>query len=176
MIATETLKLNLGSRDRFIPGYKNMDIDAHPGVDFVGDVSDLSRFEDCSVSAVFASNILEHFPHTRTNNVLTEWKRVLRPGGALYLSVPDFSRAVEIYHSCGLKDWIQNQLMGDQEYATAFHYAIFDEKRLRDIVMDVGFRECSAVERFEFADKNDCSNNVSNIDGKLVSLNMVARK
>lgn len=176
MLATETLKLNLGSRTRKMAGFKNMDIDAHEGVDFVGDVSDLSRFESESVAAIFASNILEHFPHTCTHNVLTEWNRVLRPGGALYLSVPDFARAVEIYKKTGLRDWIQNFLMGDQPYATAFHYAIFDEERLRDIVLSVGFRECSAVERFLFAAPEDCSNNISTHDGKLISLNMVAVK
>ncbi len=51
MIATEDIRLNLGSRDRKIPGFKNMDIDAHEGVDIVGDVSDLSMFEDESVLA-----------------------------------------------------------------------------------------------------------------------------
>lgn len=157
-------------------GFNNMDIDAHGGVDFVGDVSDLSRFQDGSIDAIYASNILEHFPHVRTNNVLTEWKRVLRVGGILYLSVPDFARAIEIYKQTGLKDWIQNFLMGDQGYKTAFHYAIFDEKRLRDIVIEAGFRECSFVERFSFSDPDDCSNNVSSIDGKIVSLNAVVIK
>lgn len=176
MIATEALKLNLGSRDRSMPGFKNMDCEAHPGVDFVGDVSDLSRFEDGSVSAIFASNILEHFPHIRTHNVLTEWKRVLKTGGTLYLSVPDFARAVELYQKCGLNDWIQNFLMGDQPYPTAFHYAIFDENRLRMVLMSVGFRECYRVESFPFADKNDCSHNLSTMDGRHVSLNMVVRK
>lgn len=172
----EAIKLNLGSRDRHMPGFKNIDIDPHPGVDYVGDVSDLSRFESGSVSSIFASNILEHFPHTKTSDVLAEWKRVLKTGGVLYLSVPDFDRAVDIYRQCGLKDWVQAQLMGDQEYKTAFHYALFDEKRLRDTVLSVGFRECSFVERFDFSNPNDCSNNVSNIDGKPVSLNAVVIK
>lgn len=176
MLTMEALRLNLGSRTRKMAGYKNMDIDAHPGVDFVGDVADLSRFESGSVSSIFASNILEHFPHTKTAEVLTEWKRVLKSGGILYLSVPDFARAVEIYRQRGLEDWVQNFLMGDQPYATAFHYALFDEKRLRKIVLEAGFRECSCVEFFNFADPDDCSNNVSNVDGKPVSLNAVVVK
>ncbi len=176
MMATQDLKLNLGSRTRHMEGFKNMDIDPHEGVDYLGDVSDLSRFEPESVAAIFASNILEHFPHTQTKSVLIEWNRVLKPGGFLYLSVPDFARAVAIYHDAGLKDWVQNFLMGDQGYKTAFHYAIFDEERLSEIVLSAGFRECSFVETFPFADHADCSNNVSNIDGKFVSLNAVVRK
>ncbi len=176
MIATDDIRLNLGSRDRKIPGFLNMDIDAHEGVDIVGDVSDLSRFEDGSVHQVFASNVLEHFPHPQTLSVLKEWHRVLRPGGILFVSVPDFARAVEIYKHLGLEDWIQNFICGDQGYKTAFHYAIFDDHRLRDLVLKAGFRECSLVEFFPFAAKGDCSNNVSTYDRKPVSLNAVVRK
>lgn len=157
-------------------GYLNMDVDAHPGVDYVGDVSDLSRFTDGSIDKVFASNILEHFPHVRTLEVLKEWRRVLRVGGTLYLSVPDFARTVTIYRAEGLKDWIQNFICGDQTYKTAFHYAIFDENRLRNLTLMAGFHECSFVESFDFADPKDCSNMISTFDAKPVCLNAVVRK
>jgi|SRR6185369_2802567 len=160
-----------------MPGFKNMDIDAHDGVDFVGDVSDLSRFKDCSIAEIFASNILEHFPHRDTLKVLREWHRVLEPGGKLYVSVPDFARAVELYKKFGLKDWIQNFLCGDQEYKTAFHYAIFDTDKLLDVLKHAGF---SKVERiggtFPIANPKDCSNMTSNADGRLVCLNVVVIK
>lgn len=154
-----------------------MDIDAHPGVDYVGDVSDLSRFADGSISVLFASNILEHFPHTKTLDVLREWNRVLEAGGKLHLSVPDFSRVAELYVKHGFSEWIQNFLMGDQEYKTAFHYAIFDESRLMKLCGDAGF---STFERvygsFPFAELKDCSNLVSNIDGQQVCLNATVVK
>lgn len=173
----ETLCLNLGSRDRIIPGYENMDIDPHPGVKHVGDVSSLEKFPDGSVTQLFASNILEHFSHKRTVDILKEWHRALKPGGILYLSVPDFERVVELYKRCGrVNDWIENFVCGDQDYATAYHYAIFDSKRLREVVLQAGFRECSYVESFGFADKNDCSNIVSSLDLKPVCLNAIVVK
>jgi predicted SAM-dependent methyltransferase len=174
MIATETLKLNLGSRTRLMPGFKNMDIDAHDGVDFVGDVSDLSRFADGSVSEIYASHILEHFPHLKTLDVLKEWSRVLSPGGKLYVAVPDFARCVELYGTLGLDQWIVNFLSGDQIYATAYHYNLFDEPRLTKYLADSGFSDSFRVEAFPIGDENDCSNLASTIDGERVSLNMVA--
>lgn len=170
------LKLNLGSRDRAMPGFKNMDCEAHPGVDFVGDVADLSRFESESVAEIFASNIIEHFPHGQTVKVLKEWRRVLEKGGILYLSVPDFARAVEIYRMRGLEDWVENFTHGDQGYATAFHYAIFDYDRLNRKCVEAGFSYASRVNSFDFAAPNDCSNLVSNADGKRVSLNVAVVK
>lgn len=173
-IAIEKLKLNLGSRDRAIPGFKSMDCDPHSGVDLVGDVGDLSRFADGSVSEIYASHILEHFPHPQTMSVLKEWARVLEPGGILYVAVPDFNRTVEIYQEYGFADWVLNYLWGDQGYKSAFHYAGFDFERLKKLLLEAGFAEASQVDNFPVGHPKDCSTNVFNLDGKPVSLNVVA--
>lgn len=176
MIETKIAGLNLGSRDRAIPGFFNMDIDPHPGVDIVGDISDLSRFADGSVPAIYASHCLEHFPHVKTLAVLTEWRRVLESGGILYVAVPDFRRTVELYlkSDVGLTDWMNNYLWGDQGYSTAYHYAGFDFPRLRKMLLAAGFSEASQVEEFPIGDKLDCSRKISTLDGKPISLNVVA--
>ncbi len=175
-IVKEILRLNLGSRDRIIPGFKNMDLEQHPGVEYVGDVGDLSRFGDESVGEIFASNILEHFKHTQTAAVLKEWHRVLERGGKLYLSVPNFRRAVQIYLRTGFKDWIENLLMGDQGYDTAVHYALFDETRITELLTSAGFRVIELVDSFKFAPEKDCSNLRSNIDMLPVCINLEAVK
>jgi predicted SAM-dependent methyltransferase len=175
-VIIEPLKLNLGSRDRAMKGFQNMDIDAHEGVDFVGDVSDLSRFENESVEEIFSSHILEHFEHTRTEDVLKEWFRVLKPMGKLYVAVPDFRRCVELYFQVGLNQWIVNFLCGDQGYKTAFHYNLFDEPRLSQMLKRVGFVEVYRVDEFEMSLPRDCSNLASTHDGERVSLNLVAIK
>jgi SAM-dependent methyltransferase len=170
------VKLNLGSRDRAIHGFIGMDCDKHEGVDVVGDISDLSRYADGSVSEIYASHCLEHFPHPQTMKVLKEWHRVLEKGGILYVAVPDFARTVDLYKRCGLNDWVQNFLWGDQIYPTAFHYAGFDEGRLRKLLLLAGFYEVSRVEDFPVGHPLDCSRKVSTLDGKPISLNCVAIK
>lgn len=178
MIAQKIVGLNLGSRNRAIPGFLNMDCDQHEGVDIVGDISDLSRFESGSVPAIYASHVLEHFPHVKTLDVLREWNRVLSPGGILYVAVPDFKRAIELYLTSpeGMGDWVVNYLWGDQAYPTAFHYAGFDVHRLTSLLRKAGFSEVSRVGNFPIGDSQDCSRKVSTFDGKPVSLNMVAIK
>ena len=168
--------LNLGSRNRAIDGFLNMDCDKHEGVDIVGDISDLSRFADGSIPAIYASHILEHFPHPRTLNVLKEWFRVIAPGGKLYVAVPDFERCAELYSAYGITQWLQDYVSGGHEYPTAKHEAIFDEAKLSGLLLAAEFSESWRVEQFPFGDENDCSNLVSNLDGEPVSLNLIAIK
>ncbi len=167
------MKLNLGSRDRNMEGFKNMDIEKHPGVDYVGDVSDLSRFKDGSIEEIYASNILEHFPAVRTVEVLKEWNRVLEDDGRLLISVPDFKRCAELYLEYGLQDWIVNMLWGDQEYETAFHYTGFDHNRMLRLLAQANFKTATRVISFGV---EDCSSLVCSKDKKPVCLNMVATK
>lgn len=173
----EAIKINLGARDRSIAGFRSMDCDPHPGVDIVGDISNLSMFKDGEVDEIYSSHVLEHFPHARTAAVLKEWARVLKPGGVLYVAVPDFARVVELYQAVGgVTQWIQEYVSGGQEYATAYHYAIFDEAKLESLLREAGFSEVSRVELFPIHGPNDCSTKSSNWDSKPTSLNMVAVK
>jgi len=167
------IKLNLGCHNSIRPGYVNIDKDKYPGVDLVADVFKLD-YADNSIAEIYASNILEHTPHIRTLEILKGWHRILVTDGILKISVPDFDRTIEIYLKDGLKDWIVNFLWGDQGYEGAFHYCGFNEERLTKLLRQAGFTDISRVERLPGNQDNECSNLVSNVDGKFVCLNMVA--
>jgi len=176
-IVVDEIRLNLGARTRSIPGFLSVDIDEASGADVIADISDLSRYADCSVSEIYASHCLEHFPHVRTLSVLKEWVRVLKPGGILYVAVPDFARSIEIYLNIGrMNEWLVDYLWGGQEYPTAYHMAGFDFDRLSKLLHEAGFSEASRVDNFPVGDEHDCSRNVSTGDLKSVSLNVVAVK
>lgn len=81
--------LNLGSGDHYIPGYTNVDIRTDCRADLVADVTDLHMIATDSVTEILASDILEHFPESRTDAILAEWARVLEPCGVLKLRVPN---------------------------------------------------------------------------------------
>ena len=170
------LKLNLGCHTRIKPGYVNIDKDFYPGVDRVGGVDSLPAFEDNSVDEIYASNIIEHFAHTETKRILTEWHRILKKDGILCISVPDFDRAIQIYLSCGLCNWVRNFLWGDQGYAGAFHYTAFNESTLTTILKDAGFSEISRVEKLPNSSPDECSNLISTHDNRTVCLNLIAIK
>lgn len=80
--------IDLGcSRNKVHP--KQIGIDTYPydNVDIVHNVNDLWFFKDGEVDAITASHILEHFGNTK--KILSEWDRVLKPGGTLAIIVPD---------------------------------------------------------------------------------------
>lgn len=53
------MKLHIGG-EVTKDGWKIFNISEKPGVDFIGDISDLCMFEKDSVSDVYASHVLEH--------------------------------------------------------------------------------------------------------------------
>lgn len=62
----------------------------------LGDVRDIS-YPDNHFDVVFASELLEHFMWGDDVKVLREFYRVLKPGGAIKIIVPDFEYAVRTY-------------------------------------------------------------------------------
>lgn len=175
--ASKEIRLNLGARNRAILGFLSVDIDPASGADVIADISSLPSYADGSVSEIYASHCLEHFPHGKTIPILREWARVLKPGGVLYVAVPDFERAVELYKiSNGFNQFLLDLIWGGQEYEMAFHVAGFDFKFLSSILRTAGFSEVSRVQEFPIGDKHDCSRLVSTMDGKSISLNVVGVK
>jgi len=71
------MKLHIGAGEKYLPGYKHMDIIKRPHIDYVGDVGDLSFLQDSSVDEIYACHILEHFNRNEVEDVLLEWNRVL---------------------------------------------------------------------------------------------------
>ena len=63
------MKLNIGGKEKK-EGWKILNIQKIDGVDFVGDISDLSQFQNQSISEVYASHILEHVPQKKVNDTL----------------------------------------------------------------------------------------------------------
>jgi hypothetical protein len=169
----EPLRLNLGGRTTNIPGFKTVDLYGGSNVDIATDVSDLSMIGDRTVKTIYASHILEHFPHVKTQDVLKEWYRVMEPGGKVYIAVPDFEAVVKIYVQDGLTEWMRNFLYGDQEYDKAFHYTSFDFSSLSLSLVKAGFYDVKRIPQMPYG-LADCSKLRYSRGSIPVSLNVVA--
>ena len=100
------MKLNLGSGDKLQEGYENIDGHGYEGT-LQMDIRKLP-YEDESVDEVYSKDVLEHFGWREWRTVLTEWVRVIRPGGVLKLRFPDLDKMIANY---------QNEILriGDRE-------------------------------------------------------------
>ena len=166
------MKLHIGSKGAAIPGFKKVDMVQWGDTDYVRDARDLSCFADNTVSEIYASHILEHFHKPETVNVLREWHRVLQPGGIAYISVPDFSRAIELYNKIGyLTDYLQDLIWGGQEYPTAFHYRGFTYPILSGLMSEAGFSKVERIAEMPYGVR-DCSKLRDTLDGKSNSIHV----
>lgn len=84
-----TRRLEIGPGDHRIPGFETLNIVDGPEVDYVCDAAEPLRFVDGTFDLIYCSHILEHIPWYKTEKVLRDWTRVLKPGGTLEVWVPD---------------------------------------------------------------------------------------
>ncbi|MBO9999591.1 MAG: methyltransferase domain-containing protein [Cyanobacteria bacterium SID2] len=172
------VKLHIGGKKAH-PDWKIFDIEPRPEVDFVGNAADLSQFEDNSIDAIYASHVLEHFYHSLNNELidtLTEWHRVLKPGGKLLISVPDLQTVCWLYLNPNLLPFERLHLMrvmfGGQTNEFDVHKVGFDFDILALYLEEVGFFEYERVMEFNLFD--DCSS--LRLLDTLISLNVIATK
>lgn len=136
------MNLHLGCGKRFIPGYIHVDAVDYPHVDHISTIDNLSFIGDNSVDIIYTCHVLEHFKRREVPRVLSEWQRVLKPGGVLRISVPDFASLCEIYQKFDNQlNLVVGALFGRQDYLYNIHYNVFDFQSLKQSLEDVGFIE-----------------------------------
>jgi len=140
--------------------FVNVDALPYPHVHVVTDrITELDQFADESVDLVYMCHILEHIRTPRLGEVLCEMRRLLKVGGVLRLSVPDFDRLLDVYRAAdGDLDAIRMQLMGGQESDYNIHYGVFNERSLSGLLHKAGFRavrpwDPSTCSHHDFKDK-----------------------
>jgi predicted SAM-dependent methyltransferase len=176
------MKLHIGAGDKFLPGYKHMDVISRPHIDYVGDAGDLSFLSDDSVEEIYACHILEHFGRHEVAGVLAEWYKKLARGGTLRISVPDFEAIMAEYAQGANLERLIGLLYGGQNYKYNFHYQAYDFPRLKGLLEDAGFINISTYDWRDFlpAGYDDYSRaympHMDFENGRLMSLNVMAVK
>lgn len=82
-------KLEIGPGEVRIDGFETLNVIPAVNVDYVCDAARRLPFRGGTFEVVYASHVLEHIPWYNTEAVLTEWLRILAPGGRLEIWVPD---------------------------------------------------------------------------------------
>lgn len=175
--AGEKIQLHIGGRAA-TPDWWIVDIKGDDRVDFQMDMGNLYAFPSGSVSAVYASHVLEHCDYGVTRAVqatLHEWHRVLHPGGTLYVSVPDLLALTTLYANESTtaeeRAFLMRVLYGGQTDAYDMHKVGFDENILAAYLAHAGF--CNLTRVPDFGMFVDSSTMV--IKGMPISLNIVAQ-
>ena len=173
------MKLHIGGMEKK-EGWKILNIQKNDGrekyVDLVGDITDLSQFEDGSIEEVYASHTLEHVNQKNVFKTLKGIHRVLKDKGKFYVSVPDMDILCKLYldPKLHLKKRIEvmRMIFGGQIDEFDFHYFGWNMPLLEAFFKEAGFKKFERVKSFSlFNDTSEFS-----FDGIPISLNVIAYK
>ncbi len=146
------MKLHLGCGKRFLPGFVHVDIQSFDHVNFVAGIDNLEFIESESVSEIYSSHSFEYFDRNQAREVLKEWRRVLTPGGAIFLTVPNFSALVEIYSKTKDLDAVIGPLFGrwDNSGKILYHRTVWDHLSLQLALESCGFDQVETFNPIEY--------------------------
>ncbi|NUP05814.1 MAG: methyltransferase domain-containing protein [Polyangiaceae bacterium] len=159
------------------PGWQIFNAVEADYVDHLGDVRDLSRFSDASFDMVYASHVLEHLGYQEDlPKTLRAVRRILRPGGRLFASVPDLMTLARLFTDKAATPETRIEAMrmmfGGQLDPYDFHYVGLWDEYLGWLLMKAGFQRVYRVGSFGlFPDTSDAV-----LGDTPISLNMVAVK
>jgi predicted SAM-dependent methyltransferase len=178
------IKINMGCGWRdFGKDWIHIDGGDYPHLDSK-DIFNLS-YNDNSVDLIYVSHVIEYFNREEVKDVLTEWIRVLKPGGILRLAVPDFKNISFLYHTYDypletfLGPLYGKMPMGDK---TIYHKTTYDFNSLKSLLESLDMRnvveyDWRKTEHSKFDDHSQAY--IPHMDkdhGTLISLNVECTK
>lgn len=149
-----------------------------------GDITALP-YQDNTVDLIYASHVLEYFDRQEAVEVLTEWHRVLKPGGILRLAVPNFRAMARLYveENYPIESFLgplYGRMKMDGEYI--YHKTAYDRESLNALLIKLGFEFATEYDwrATEHAHIDDHSQaylpHMDKENGTLISLNIEAKK
>lgn len=147
-------------------------------VDHVGNAKDLSKFEDNSFVEIYASHILEHLDFKdEIIQALSEWYRVLYPGGKLYVSVPDLDVLAKLYldkenYTPDDRFFIMRMMFGGHCDQYDYHVTGLNTELLASYLRHCGFSNLKKTSNFGLFDDTS----TAEFKGVPISTNIIANK
>ena len=169
------MKLHIGGEEKK-EGWKILNIQQKPDVDFIGDITDLGQFEDNSIEEIYASHVVEHVAQKKVDKTLKGIHRVLKDSGKFYVSVPDMDILCKIYLDpkapIKVKFHTMRMMFGGQVDDFDFHYFGWNFQFMNEFLLKAGFKKIERVKSFSLF--NDTSEYRPN--GIPISLNIIGYK
>ena len=171
----ELIKLHVGGHEKR-DGWKILDIEARPEVDFVGDIANLDAFADESCSEIYCSHVLVRVSQAQIFGTIGGLYRILAPGGRLYVSVPDLETLAWLFlnpgHDATARFQVMRRMFGAQSDEHDFHKVGLYFELMQAYLRDAGFSAIEHVQTFDLFDDTS----TRTFDGNLISLNLIATK
>lgn len=113
----------------------------------------LNEIENNTCEIIYASHLLEHFPHVEVPDILSTWYKKLKAGGRIILNVPDLEWACKqllklekgylldgYYNTFGGEHGLLSIFYGSQSHLGEFHQSAYTINSFTELLQRVGFR------------------------------------
>ncbi|MFX0212426.1 MAG: methyltransferase domain-containing protein, partial [Candidatus Hodarchaeota archaeon] len=167
-------RLHLGCATTYYPDYVNIDFAEDSVADLICDARNLP-YRANSVAKIVAHHLIEHFDYVNCKYLLSEWFRVLKPKGRLFLETPDLTKSVKKFSSGDINTKITslNWIFGiDQEGLQ--HKTGFSVKLLRHLLTEIGFDDIRAkksrTHQYEPGIRIECSKSQSYLKSQILAI------
>lgn len=142
-VAANVRRLHLGSGHKRMFGY--LDVDAYVHAQGILPVSHVELpHQTSSVDEILSEHSLEHIGKYEVPLALAEWARVLRPGGRLFMNLPNLEWCMKAWLSTPEEHrwgWQLDTIFGLQDHPGEYHKTGFTAPRLRQLLADAGFTQ-----------------------------------
>lgn len=134
-------RLNIGCGRNKINGCINLDIEPSVEPDIIHDFRTRLPFESDSMLEVYMFHVIEHIEEKHHEFILENIWNVLKPGGKVYISYPEFTACATNYiqNYRGDRNFWKHTLYGRQMYKGDYHIALMDSTQFTFLLRQIGF-------------------------------------
>jgi len=157
----DKIKLHIGCGSRNWPGWINIDRQNLPHIKHHS-VTKLP-FKDATVSLIYSSHLIAYFDQKEIIPILKEWNRVLKVGGTLRISTPDWQVMRKFDKP------LLGPIFGKMSEPPIYHKTIYDIDSLTDVLLAAGFYK---IRRYDHTKNEHDDHSAAYHEGRLISLNI----
>lgn len=147
MPSKRLIRLNLGCGANKIPSYINIDVEKSVNPDRVCDfVKEPLPFKTGAVDEVVMFHTIEHIEKRKHRRIFLEINRVLKRGGVMLMSYPEFTKCAEnfITNYKGMRSFWEATVFGRQLFPADFHVCAMYTPELLMTLKECGFENVEA--------------------------------
>lgn len=138
------LRLNLGCGANKIKGYVNIDTEPSVKPDLVVDFTKQRLpYKNGTVDEIIFFHTIEHIRKIFHNVIISECSRVLKLGGKILISYPNFWECAKRWkdNEMGRRDFWEATIYGRQLFPSDYHVSAIDPDELKLSLIQWGFDE-----------------------------------
>lgn len=153
------MKLNIGCGPNKIEGYINIDSEECVHPDLIHDITEGPLpYEDGSVDEITFFHCIEHVSKVAHEIILMDFRRVLKDGGRIYISYPNFRKCAQnwLVNKDGNRAFWEKTIYGRQIHKGDYHVAAITPDYMAELLLHCGFDSILSID-----EENDDYNTIT---------------